>query len=61
MANKKKTLTERLTITLGEDQLSALKTVAASQRVSSATVIRWAIDEYIDRHAGKSTKSASRQ
>lgn len=38
---------DRLTITLGRDQRSQLEAIAGHERTSIATVIRWALDEYI--------------
>lgn len=38
---------ERLTITLGSDQRRKLAVIARKRRTSAATVIRWALDEYI--------------
>jgi predicted transcriptional regulator len=37
----------RLTITLGDDQRREIESIARERRTSSATVIRWAIDQYI--------------
>ncbi len=41
------TKSERLTITLAEGQRKRIKSIAEARRVSEATVIRWALDEYI--------------
>ena len=41
------TNTKRLTTTLPADQVAWLESEAEKQRVSMATVIRWAIDAYI--------------
>lgn len=38
---------ERLTITLGKGQRSRIALIAKKRRTSAATVIRWALDEYI--------------
>ncbi len=37
----------RLTITLGKDQRREIVAMANERRTSAATVIRWALDEYI--------------
>jgi|GEM_PF-4750244 len=41
---------DRLTITLGRDQRSQIEAIAGHERTSIATVIRWALDEYIAAH-----------
>lgn len=38
---------QRLTITLGNDQLRQIATLAKRRRTSAAAVIRWALDAYI--------------
>ena len=38
---------ERLTITLGEGQRRKIAAIARLHRTSAATVIRWALDQYI--------------
>jgi hypothetical protein len=42
---------ERLTITLGGGQRRKIEAIAKSRRTSAATVIRWALDEYIEANA----------
>lgn len=44
---------ERLTITLGSDQRRKLNAIARKRRTSAATVIRWALDEYIEANSSK--------
>lgn len=44
-------VSERLTVTLGDDQRQRVDASARRRRVSSATVIRWALDEHIGRHS----------
>ncbi len=39
---------ERLTITLGGGQRQKIEAIATHRRTSAATVIRWALDEYIE-------------
>lgn len=46
---------DRLTITLGKGQRARIAAIARMRRTSAATVIRWALDEYIAANA----KSAS--
>jgi hypothetical protein len=38
---------ERLTITLGKGQRRRIEAIAKKNRTSAATVIRWALDEYV--------------
>lgn len=38
---------DRLTITLGAGQRRKLAAIAKRRRTSQATVVRWALDEYI--------------
>lgn len=38
---------DRLTITLGEDQRRRVSEIARQHRTSVATVIRWAVDQYL--------------
>lgn len=40
--------TQRLTVTLGVDERMRLFEIAREQRTSVATVIRWAVDRYLD-------------
>ena len=42
---------ERLTITLGAGQRKRISAIASQRRTSAATVIRWALDEYIAANA----------
>jgi hypothetical protein len=44
--------TERLTITLGEGQRRSIAEIAREQRTSVATVIRWAVDRYLEKQRG---------
>jgi hypothetical protein len=39
---------ERLTITLAVGQRKKIESIANQHRTSAATIIRWAIDEYIE-------------
>lgn len=39
---------ERLTITLGDGQRRQIELIAKDLRTSAATVIRWALDQYIE-------------
>lgn len=39
----------RLTVTLGTDQRRKIEIIAKRLRTSAATIIRWALDEYIAR------------
>ncbi len=41
---------ERLTVTLGDDQRRRIAAIARQRRTSAATVIRWAVDRYLDAH-----------
>lgn len=43
---------ERLTITLGGGQRQKIEAIAKGRRTSAATVIRWALDEYIESNVG---------
>jgi predicted transcriptional regulator len=43
---------ERLTITLGRGQRQKLAKIAHERRTSTATVIRWAVDDFIVRNSG---------
>ena len=43
----KSSTTERLTITLGGGQRQKIEAIAKDRRTSAATVVRWALDEYI--------------
>jgi predicted transcriptional regulator len=47
----KATKTDRLTITLGAGQARQIAAIARRLRTSRATIIRWALDEYIERNA----------
>ncbi|MBK9126359.1 MAG: hypothetical protein IPM13_00960 [Phycisphaerales bacterium] len=38
---------ERLTVTLGKGQRARINAIAKRRRTSVATVIRWALDEYL--------------
>jgi len=38
---------DRLTVTLGDDQRQRIASIARERRTSEATIIRWAVDEYI--------------
>lgn len=40
----------RLTITLGGDQRRQIESIAKERRTSAATVIRWAVDDYLSAH-----------
>ena len=44
---------ERLTITLGSGQRRRIEAIAKKRRTSAATVIRWALDEYIEANSAK--------
>jgi predicted transcriptional regulator len=48
---------ERLTITLGPDQRRQLTKIAQRRRTSTATVIRWAVDDYIRRTSRRKPKT----
>lgn len=41
------TKSERLTITLADDQRRRITAIARQRRTSAATVIRWAVDKYL--------------
>lgn len=41
---------ERLTITLGAGQRRRIESIANERRTSAATIIRWALDDYIEAH-----------
>lgn len=41
---------ERLTVTVGKGQRRQLEVIAKKRRTSAATVVRWALDEYFERH-----------
>lgn len=41
---------DRLTITLGEDQRRQVAAMARQRRTSEASIIRWAVDEYLAAH-----------
>jgi len=43
---------ERLTITLGAGQKPKIDAIAKKKRTNAATVIRWAIDQYLASSAG---------
>jgi predicted transcriptional regulator len=61
-SEKAPTKGERLTITLGEDQRRQIAAIAQRRRTSAASIIRWAIDEYIARDgAGALTGSEEKQ
>jgi hypothetical protein len=47
---------DRLTITLGAGQRRLIEAIARMRRTSAATVIRWALDEYIAANAPKKRK-----
>jgi hypothetical protein len=46
--SKSGTTSERLTITLGAGQRDKIESIANERRISAATIIRWALDEYIE-------------
>lgn len=39
---------ERFTVTLGDDQRRKIAEIARQRRTSEATVVRWALDTYIE-------------
>jgi hypothetical protein len=47
-SGKSSAKSERLTITLGGGQRQKIGLIAKQHRTSAATVIRWALDEYIE-------------
>ncbi len=49
-ASKGDTTSDRLTITLGAGQRERIESIASERRTSAATIIRWALDEYIEAH-----------
>jgi len=49
---------ERLTITLGQDQRRRISIIARERRTSEASIIRWAVDEYIAAHAQSAPEAA---
>ena len=51
---------ERLTITFGKGQRKRLREIAEKKRTSLNTVIRWALDDYIDGSASVEVKSRSK-
>lgn len=60
-ARVQKGQTERLTVTLGRGQRSRIAALAKTRRTSVATVIRWALDDYIaangdDRPSGRTRR-----
>lgn len=60
-ARVQKGQTERLTVTLGRGQRSRIAALARTRRTSVATVIRWALDDYIaangdDRPSGRTRR-----
>lgn len=63
-ASKGVATSERLTITLGDGQREKIESIASERRTSAATIIRWALDEYIEAHPvgerGYSRKSKAR-
>lgn len=50
---------ERLTITFGKGQRKQLKEIAEKKRTSINTVIRWALDDYVEANASSSAKRRS--
>ncbi|MHB8486653.1 MAG: hypothetical protein ACYDCM_13140 [Candidatus Acidiferrales bacterium] len=50
------TKTDRLTITLAGGQRRALMTIASKELTSAATVIRWALDDYIEKKLKRQRK-----
>lgn len=47
-SSKRSAKSERLTITLGGGQRKQIASIAKQRRTSAATIIRWALDEYIE-------------
>jgi hypothetical protein len=43
----KSTKSERFTITLASGQRRKIRVIAREKRISEATVIRWAVDDYV--------------
>lgn len=55
-ASSEKMKRERLTITFAKGQRKRLKEIAEKKRTSINTVIRWALDDYIDGSASNSVE-----
>jgi predicted transcriptional regulator len=56
----KATKADRLTITLGTGQRRQLADIARRLRTSRATIIRWALDDYIARNGVSKQRGGSR-
>jgi hypothetical protein len=51
MMKRSREKAERLTVTLLAGQRRELESIAERKHISAATVIRWAVDEYLMRQA----------
>jgi hypothetical protein len=52
---------DRLTITFGKGQRGKIEAIAKKRRTSAATVIRWALDEYIAAHTKGGAAATKRE